>query len=355
MIIVITGATGLIGKALAHKLIEQGHTIHILTRNIDKKITYPCKVFLWADAYTPPDPKAFPLDSDFAIIHLAGESISSWPWTKNKKKKIYDSRIAGTKTLRKAVLDLKKQAQFFISANAVGIYGEQKEGPIAADKEIKLQDLFLQKVCKDWQNEALKFQEHCPTIILRLGLVLSQHSGFLKQQLLLSRFLVPWVLSKKLVSMSWIHIEDLSSLVAWLVTRESIKLESAEPTSINRGVSLQQEKTKQLRENQASHHSLSHQIQTQSQEQNLNIYNATAPQPTNWAHFFDELALRLNKKYLRVPVFIFVMKLFMGEMGKNLLASCAATPNNLKKAGFKFQYKDIDSALKNLVGKKSTG
>ena len=304
MVIVITGATGLIGSCLGKKLTQQGHTVHILTRDplSDKKIDYEHKSFLWANSYELPNEKAFPSDVKFGVIHLAGESISEWPWTKIKKKNIYDSRITGTQNLIKVFEKLNNFPEFFISTSAVGVYGDTKNIAVTESYKIEDQKLFLQKICKDWEAEALKLEQFSRVVILRLGIVFSKKSTFLKQQLSLLKFFVPLLLSFRKIYFAWIHIDDLCSVICNMTHNNS-----------------------------------------------KGIYNATAPEPSNWSEFYNEMALKLNKKYFRIPTFIFIIKFILGEMGKNMFVSCGAIPQKLQKEKFQFKYKNLSSALDDLL------
>lgn len=301
MTIIITGATGLIGAALSQHLAEQGYTVHVLSRKpalAKQKLSF-CSSFLWKNASCEPDPQAFPKDSPYGIIHLAGQSLSQWPWTQKRKNEIYNSRILGTQNLKKAISRLQNKPQFFMSASATGIYGDQGSLKINEFFNIPNYNLFLQKVCKDWEEEATSMQSFCPVTILRFGFVLTKKGGFLKQQLLMSRFFVPLLLWSKPIAISWIHLDDLLRSFVWLIQKKS-----------------------------------------------QGIYNLSSPQPTTFQQFFNELAKFQNKKYFRIPTSILLINFFMREMANNLLISCSAVSKKLQQEGFVFQYQDIASVFK---------
>ncbi|MCY4512874.1 MAG: NAD-dependent epimerase/dehydratase family protein, partial [Bdellovibrionales bacterium] len=158
MLIVLTGGTGLIGKALGQRLTEAGHQVHLLTRRPEKaknKIPWPCEVFQWNALSNSLPKEAVPEQKEkWGVINLAGESIFHWPWRKSVKKTIYQSRITGTKNLVQSLSQLSHPPDFFINASAIGIYGETE---ITAEKESPPDSpLFLQTVCKDWEKETLK-------------------------------------------------------------------------------------------------------------------------------------------------------------------------------------------------------
>ncbi len=301
MIIVLTGGTGFIGQSLIKKLVEQNHTVHLLVRSSSmKKNLYPCKTFLWPDSHSPIPPEVFPSDSTFGVIHLAGESIFQWPWTPRKKKKIYNSRVIGTRTLVETISHLKNTPEFFFCASAVGIYGKQDSQNITEDFHFKNQGLFLQKVCENWEKEALKMETKCRVVIFRLGIVLSSQGGFLKKQLKWSKWFIPFMLYKNKLWLSWIHREDLNRLILWAIHKKETK----------------------------------------------GIYNATTFEPFDMNFFLNKLSVHFKKKRLRIPTPLFLVKSLAGEIGKNILISCHAIPKKITEEGFQFKYKTLVEALK---------
>ncbi len=300
MIIVLTGGTGFIGQSLIKKLKDQNHTIHLLIRSPSTKKNYQCKTFLWPNIHSPIPLEAFPIDSKFGVIHLAGEPILQWPWTSHKKRKIYNSRVTGTKKLIETLQNLKNTPQFFFCASAIGIYGRQDSKNITEIFNFQKQDFFLQKVCEDWEREALKLKQKCRVVIFRLGIVLSFQGGFLKEQLRWSKLFVPFLLYKHKLWISWIHREDLVRLILWAINKKETK----------------------------------------------GIYNATAPDPFDMNFFLNRLSIYLKKKYLRIPIPLFLMKLFGGELVKNLLISCHVTSEKLTREGFQFKYKNLVEVFK---------
>ena len=178
MTIVLTGGTGLVGRALGQRLSSENYKIRLLARSKPKNIPYPCQLFLWPDFQSLPPAEAFPIKGDYGVIHLAGEPISQWPWTSHLKNKIYDSRVKGAQKLVQTLHKLSHPPSFFFSAGAVGIYGEQGEKRITENDSLPPPRLFLQKVCKNWEAEALKANEFCRTVVFRLGLVMAYEKGF---------------------------------------------------------------------------------------------------------------------------------------------------------------------------------
>ena len=307
MTIILTGGTGLIGQSLGQKLAQSNYRIHLLARSqkSTKNLNYPFKFFLWPeDSYEVPL-DVFPQDSPFGIIHLAGAPIFCWPWTQQKKASIYNSRVLSARALVKACQNLKNPPQFFISSNALGIYGDQGELQISEDWSFENQNLFLQKVCKDWQEAVEPLKNNCRIVIARTGIVLDQKDGFLKTQIQMSKLFVPFFLSQHSPWLSWIHKEDIVSFLSWAVKN------------------------------------------TQAQ----GVYNATSPNPVTLNTFLKHLAIHLNKKYLRFPVPLFLIKLLGGELFKNLLCSQRVLPQKAQQENFTFKHKTLQDAFKNFTKK----
>lgn len=299
MIIILTGGTGLIGQALIKKLLEKNYKIHLLRRTTQIPELTHCKSFLWPSANAELPHGVFPEKEDYGVIHLAGEPVFQWPWTKSKKKEIYSSRVDSTKNL---ISELKKQTHpplFFLSASATGIYGESGEEQQTESSPISDQNLFLQKLCKDWEAEAEKTSALCRSLIFRLGIVLSYEKGFLYEQMKwLKRGVYPLVISKKPNYMSWIALEDLCSLFLWAIENKSAK----------------------------------------------GVYNAVSPYPVSLKNFYKTL-FKQKKISFPLPIPLFLMKYAGGEMTKNLLVSCFALPKKALEQGFIFKKTRLEEVL----------
>lgn len=309
MVIVITGGSGMIAQALGQKLQSQNQSIHLLSRKENLKTDFPCRTFLWRDAGDPPPREAFPEKEKYGVIHLSGEPISKWPWTSSLKKKIQSSRVESAKNLVNTFKNIPAPS-FFFSASATGIYGDQGEKLITETSPILDQNLFLQEVCKKWEEEALKASSVCRTVIFRLGIVMSYKKGFLyQQQRLLKKGFYPWILGRKKCWLSWIALEDLISMITWAIDKESVQ----------------------------------------------GIYNATSPHPQTLKEFYKILARKNSEKNqlrsrflpLPLPLPFFLMRWLGGEMTKNLLVACKAHPEKALSENFVFQKPKLKEALEN--------
>lgn len=301
MIIVMTGGTGLIGQALGPKLISKNYKIHLLSRKILKAPPYPCRQFLWPEATARPPAEAFPKNEDYGALHFLGEPVARWPWTATRKEKIFSSRVEGACRLITALKNQPRAPLFFLSAGATGIYGERGAERLTENSPLPQKNLFLQKVCGRWEEEALKTGALCRTLIFRLGAVLSHKKGFLRAHSRLP--LIPLILSRKASWLSWIAIEDLTRLILWAVETESAR----------------------------------------------GIYNAASPRPIPLKSFYNILAKQKKiNGLIRPPLPLFLIKKMGGEMTKNLLASCRAFPEKAQQEGFQFKHPDLEAYLRNL-------
>lgn len=297
MTILITGGTGLLGQALLKKLMDSSYKIHLLCRRIHEDKPSSVQNFLWPSVYSEIPKEALPKDEKYGVIHLAGEPVSHWPWTSSKKEKIYSSRIEGTKKLVKALKE--NPPEFFISSSAIGIYGEQDSVKQTENLPISPQNLFLQKVCKDWEASALPAGDFCRTVVFRWGVVMSYQKGFLYEQAKwMKRAFLPKIIGEN--SLSWIALEDAVSLVLWAIENKSVK----------------------------------------------GIYNASSPYPVPLKDFYKILSQEIKSKKIPLPLPLFLMKRLGGEMTKNLLASCRAYPEKALKEGFVFKQAKLEEALK---------
>lgn len=278
MKILIVAGSGLIGKALCKELAT--HTVTLLSH---KKIT----------------PEN--LDGFDAIINLAGEPITG-RWSSQKKEKIYKSRVETTRLLVQSLAKVKKLPEVFISASAIGYYGETGEQEVI--EQDSCGSTFLAQVCKDWEAESLKLAG-CRVIITRFGTVLSAEGGALAKMLPAFRFNLGGTLGSGEQWMSFISIDDLAAACHFLLKSNSAR----------------------------------------------GIYNFTAPLPVQNKVFTKTLAILLKKKAI-LPLPSWLVILLFGQMGKELLlCSCKALPNRLLDAGFSFTHPDLESSVKSCLNK----
>lgn len=311
MKILITGATGLVGRELVHALAKEGYEdIRILTRNKARaqgQFNLPLTYFEWDPSRGVIDSSAF--DDLDILIHLAGENIGGGRWSKKQKEKILKSRTESTKLLVKTVNENNIELKKFMSASAIGIYGTQSEtDPSPIDEHSSLGDDFLARVCKAWEEETNSLNDKNITVNhIRTGVVLANNGGALEKMLPAFKLGVAGKLGSGNQVMSWIHINDLVNIYLYL---------------INRG------------------------------DEQKNI-NATAPNPATNKDFTKVLGSVVKRPTL-LPAPAFALKIILGEMSTLLLDGQNVVPAFLIKNGFNFQYPNLKEALENLVGLEKT-
>lgn len=297
MKILITGGTGFVGKKLGTKLSEKNHKLYVLTREKREDwLPYPCTLINWQELQS--DVLSGKLEID-CVVNLAGESIAQ-KWTQDVKTKILDSRVHTTSRL----VDIFKNTKLkkFISASAIGYYGDRGEELLSEDSGSG--DGFLTDVCKKWEAEAFKIQDvsKATPVILRFGMVLGDGDGggLAKMKSIFQKG-IGGIIGDGQMWMSWIHIEDLTEMIS------------------------------------------------QSIDNNFKgIYNAVSPNPVKNKLFSETLAKKLGKK-LFLPVPHFAIKMLYGEMSQVVLFSQRVYPKHALTQEFKYKYETIDSALESLV------
>ncbi|MEK6579425.1 MAG: NAD-dependent epimerase/dehydratase family protein, partial [Bdellovibrionota bacterium] len=178
MKILVTGATGFIGKTLCKELLDHGHQLIVLSRSEKKaKSVFGNSVEVVEGDLLNTVPNLIGRKID-AVVHLAGDSIASGRWTPNKKEAIRKSRILGTENLVTALNALGGSGpSVLISANAVGYYGDR--GDEILSESAKAGEGFLAEVCRDWERAVISRSAGRRVVIFRMGMVLRKEGGVL--------------------------------------------------------------------------------------------------------------------------------------------------------------------------------
>ena len=301
MSVLITGATGLIGKAVTQKFRERNIEVHYLTTRKSKlKEEEGFKGFYWDPKNGEIDMQCF--DGVTAVINLAGASISQ-RWTKSNKKKILRSRLDSLQTLRKGLEKVETKAiKSFVSASAIGIYPNSLDRYYTED-ETEVDPSFLGEVVFKWEEEINKFSKFSFSVAaIRIGLVLSTEGGALPSMVRPIKYYAGAAFGSGEQWQSWIHMDDLARQFMYV---------------IDNGLK--------------------------------GIYNGVAPNPVTNTKLVKEIAALLNRPLFLPNIPKGIMQLLLGDMSYLLFASQRVSSKKIEKEGFEFYHKNICNALKNIL------
>ena len=293
MKIAITGASGFIGQRLLTRLAAENAQVVALGRR-----PVPGLQSSGWDSTRVPEPSV--LDGVDAVIHLAGEPVSQ-RWSAEVKRRIYESRITGTRNLVQGLAKTGNRPRTLIAASAIGYYGNRGEEILRESSEPG--NDFLAQTCIEWEAESRRAEELGIRVVsLRVGIVLGREGGALATMLPPFRAGVGGPIGSGKQWVSWIHIDDMVNLLLW---------------SLHNG-------------------------------QVTGAVNATAPEPTRNGDFAKELGTAIGRPSL-VPVPAFGLKLMYGEMANVVLASQRVIPEVAIRSGHTFRYPDLRSAFRQLL------
>jgi len=293
MTILLAGGTGLVGTPLAEMLALRGHHVRILTRSPKAD-----NQFRWNPAKGYLDPAA--LEGVEAVINLAGAGIADKRWTPARKRELIDSRVESNQTLLKAFSGMAKKPHTFVSASAIGYYGNSGEKEMhEADRPVD--QSFMVQCCEAWENSALNIAAAgVRTAILRIGVVLSPKGGALKEFIKPMRFGLGAYFGNGSAWYSWIHLEDMCRALVWAVENNQVE----------------------------------------------GVYNAVAPNPVRNRLLAQKTANIFGLTPIVVPAPEFALRLALGEMSAVVLNSNKVSAAKIKAAGFTFKFPEIEGALR---------
>ena len=296
MNILLTGGTGLIGKALVEQLCLRNEQVTILTRSSSPHTFSKQKNIKFITALSELD-----LQEQFdAIINLAGEPIFHKVWSKNQKSILRESRLSLTTQLVK-LINQYQQYPIFISGSATGIYGDQDEQTITETS--KTAKTFTAQLCQDWENIAQ--QANARVCLIRTGMVFSTKGGALAKMLPLYK----WGLGGKLGNgeqyFPWIALEDIVNGILFLLDHSECR----------------------------------------------GAFNFSAPNPIK-QHKFNRTLARILKRPAFTTIPKWLLHFMLGERANLLLESQNVVPEKLLNAGFQFQYSDCENYLEEILKNK---
>jgi uncharacterized protein len=296
MKVAVTGSSGLIGSSLVSYLSKKDIVVSKILRENpeDDDISWKPENGDW--------------DSDFTggvdgIVHLAGENVASGRWTKAKKEKIRNSRIEGTKRLCEHILKLPTPPSVLVCASAIGYYGNR--GVEFLNEGSSRGSGFLPDVCLGWEEAAESVSKAGIRVVnVRFGIALSKDGGALAKMMTPFKIGMGGKIGSGTQYMSWIAMDDVTGAIYHTLTTDSLN----------------------------------------------GPVNLTAPNPVTNKEFTTTLGEVLKRPAV-VPIPAFAAKLAFGEMANDLLlASTKVAPKRLSDSGYKFQYPELEPALKHVLG-----
>lgn len=296
MKILVSGSSGTVGTHFIDSLPQDSCEIWRLVRSRAEGEN----LIFWDPEKGHVDNLSF-LEGFDAAVHLSGESIVC-RWSEEKKNSIRRSRVRSTRYLVSLFSALMHPPQTFICASAVGYYGDRGEERLT--ERSAAGSGFLPDVCCEWENEANRASDLGVRVVnLRTGVVLSPEGGMLGSLLPVFKMGLGGVIGSGSQYLSWISIEDLSRVIAYLL----------EHGEVNGPV------------------------------------NAVSPDPVTNRQFAATLASVLRRPaWFSIPAF--AVRLFFGEMGRStMLAGCRVFPEKLLSSGYEFLHKDLGCALEDVV------
>lgn len=297
--ILVTGATGMIGKRLVAALLEDGHAVNVVSRDPDaarRALGGGVSAFEWNAPDEPLPERALAHVS--AVVHLAGEPIAARRWSTAQKKKILDSRVTGTRRVVEAIARMPQKPRVLVSASACGIYGNRGDETLTEDS---MQGSgFLAEVCKEWEAASAPAATLGVRVVNpRIGVVIGPEGGALAKMRPIFKAGAGASLGSGAQWFPWIHVDDVVGLV-----RAALR-----------------------------------------DPRYQGPVNAAAPGAVTNREFTRVYASSLRRPAIAPPVPPFALKLMFGEMGGMLLEGQRVLPAKASELGYAFAFPTLAPAL----------
>ena len=293
----IAGGSGFIGRHLSKKVKDSGGEITLLTRKQDSSIPY--HQITWNPAMEGSLPGK-EIEGFDMIVNLSGAGIEK-KWNDSYKSEIVESRVRSTSVLVNAINSASSKPKYFVSASAIGYYGNVEDRTV--DEDSSPGNDFLSNLCLSWEEEAKKVDKSVKLLIPRFGVILGNDGGALPQLLRGARSGVSFNMKGKAGWKSWVHVEDAVSSVIFMT---QVGYEGA--------------------------------------------YNVVSPNPLRMDGLMNIIANEIGKK-IRIRLGPSIARMMLGEGADySVFGGQKVLPNILLSKGFSFKYPDIQSALNDLFG-----
>jgi uncharacterized protein (TIGR01777 family) len=297
--ILLTGGSGLIGKSLTKLLLAKGYVVSHLSRSPGKSPRV--KTYLW-DVHTGQIDAAC-VDGIDTIIHLAGAGVAEKRWTNKRKKELVESRTKSIRLIYELLKSKQHKVTSVISASATGYYGDR--GDMLLTEDSKPADDFLAECCIAWEKAVDEGEELGLRIVkFRTGVVLNKKGGALPQMATPVKWYVGSPLGDGKQWIPWIHWHDVEKLYLYAIMNNKL----------------------------------------------TGTFNMVAPVPVTNEEMTRAVAKQLHKPLWAPKVPEFVLDVLLGEMSAIVLGSTKVSPQKIEETGFKFDYRELEGALKEIYG-----
>lgn len=293
--VLITGASGLIGKKLTVVFRNNGYKVRHLTCN-KQKVQSSTNHFYWNINEDYIDPIAFK-NIDY-LVNLSGASIVGKRWTKKRKELIYNSRVVGSRLLFDTLSKHKQSLKGYFGASAVGYYGNNESGVANVESDNNGTD-FLSKVCFDWEKEHNKFESISKTVSIgRIANVVSIQGGLSTPFMVFSKFGIQLTFAEYTQNTAWISLDDVTKAIFLMLT-----------------------------------------------DQIEGTFNLSADVMA-WGKFQKEIYSSLGKQWVSIRIPPYLLRISMGEMSKLMLDSCNVSNAKLLKTSASPTVSGVQSAMR---------
>lgn len=293
----ITGGTGFLGRALGQSLLGRGDEVTLFSRRQRQIPGY--RVAVWDPVKEPLG--AAVLETLDAVVHLAGEPVAGGRWSAERKRRIEESRVLGTRHLVEGWKACPTPPKVLLSGSAVGFYGDRGDEILTEASAVG--EGFLAEISKQWEAETEPLSADTRVALLRTGVVLGQGEGALDKMLLPFKLGLGGRLGDGKQWMPWIHVDDWVRQVLFALDNDKLQ----------------------------------------------GPMNLTAPTPVTNQEFTKTMGSVLHRPTV-LPVPEFALKLLLGEMANVVMQSQRVLPQASLDKGFVFQHADLTGALEDLIG-----